>query len=93
MHTTGLRWKRFIPASIGGRGPEVVVVTERWYSPELKIQLLARIVDPRAGDTSEVVTNLDRREPDPAAFRIPADYKIETVVTRGKQAEGAPRQE
>ena len=82
MQVTGLRWKRFIPATTGGCGADIVVVTERWYSPELKIQLLARIIDPRAGDTSEVVTNLDRGEPDPSEFQIPADYKIETVVAR-----------
>jgi hypothetical protein len=62
-----------------------------WYSPELKIQLLAKIIEPRAGDTSELVTILDRGEPDPPEFRIPADYKIETVVARGKQAERVPQ--
>lgn len=92
VYVTGLRWKRFIPATTGGSGADIVVVTERWYSPELKIQLLARIIDPRAGDTSEVVTNLDRGEPDPSEFQIPADYKIETVVARGKQAERVPHQ-
>jgi hypothetical protein len=77
---------------LGAAGADIVVVTERWYSPELKIQLLARIIDPRAGDTSEVVTNLDRGEPDLSEFQIPADYKIETVVARGKQAERVPHQ-
>jgi hypothetical protein len=92
VYVTGLRWKRFIPATTGGSGADIVVVTERWYSPELKIPLLARIIDPRAGDTSEVVTNLDRGVPDPSEFQIPADYKIETVVARGKQAERVPHQ-
>jgi hypothetical protein len=40
----------------------------------------------------QVVTNLDRGEPDPSEFQIPADYKIETVVARGKQAERVPHQ-
>ena len=83
--------KRFIPATTGGSGADIVVVTERWYSPELKIQLLVRIIDPRGGNTSEV-TNLDRGEPDASEFQIPADYKIETVVARGKQAERVPQQ-
>jgi hypothetical protein len=91
VYVTGLRWKHFIPATTGGTGADIVVVTERWYSPELKIQLLARIIDPRAGDTSEV-TNLDRGEPDPSEFQIPADDTIETVVARGKQAERVPHQ-
>ena len=90
VYVTGLRGKRFIPATTGAAGADIVVVTERWYSPELKIQLLARIIDPRAGDTSEVVTNLDRGEPDLSEFQIPADYKIEIVVARGKQAERVP---
>jgi hypothetical protein len=29
---------------------------------------------------------------DPSEFQIPADYKIETVVARGKQAERVPQQ-
>jgi hypothetical protein len=30
VYVTGLRWKRFIPATTGGSGADIVVVTERW---------------------------------------------------------------
>jgi hypothetical protein len=91
VYVTGHRWEALHPGYYWGSGADIVVGTERWYSPELKIHLLARIIDPRAGDTSEF-TNLDRGEPDPSEFQIPADYKIETLVARGKQAERVPHQ-
>jgi hypothetical protein len=30
VYVMGLRWKRFIPATTGGSGADIVVVTERW---------------------------------------------------------------
>ena len=30
VYVTGLRWKRFIPATTGGSGADIVVVTEPW---------------------------------------------------------------
>jgi hypothetical protein len=92
MANRGTGGQRFIPATTGGSGADIVVVTRCWYPPELNIQFLARIIEPRAGDTSEVVTNRDRGEPDPSEFQIPADYKIESVVSRGKQAVRVPQQ-
>ncbi len=32
--------------------------------------------DPRFGDTTFELTNINRAEPDPALFRIPGDYVV-----------------
>lgn len=57
----------------------VPVIEETWYSPELKIQLKRHTDDPRTGRIDTIVSDLKRDEPDPSLFRIPDDYKIESV--------------
>jgi hypothetical protein len=44
--------------------------------------MLAIHRDPRTGEQTTAVTQLDRGEPDPAIFEIPSDYKI---IQRGAQ--------
>jgi len=62
-------------SSLGNDRP-VVSVNESWTSPELKIPLLTKNLDPRYGDRTEKLTNLIRREPDPSLFQPPPDYTI-----------------
>jgi hypothetical protein len=38
--------------------------------------MLAIHRDPRTGETTTTVTQVSRRQPDPAIFEIPAGYKI-----------------
>jgi hypothetical protein len=52
------------------------ITQERWYSPELRTVVLMRHNDPRFGETSFRLTNINRNEPDAALFRIPANYKV-----------------
>ena len=64
VYVTGLRGKRFIPATTGAAGADIVVVTERWYSPELKIQLLPGLLiqeqetHPKSSQTWTVVNQI-----------------------------------
>jgi hypothetical protein len=60
----------------------LVRTMETWISPDLGIVVLSRYTstDPRlTGENSSEIQKLDRSEPDPALFEIPAGYKIETV--------------
>jgi hypothetical protein len=68
-----------IPPGVFGNVGPIEVVTERWYSPELKIVLESRRSDPRMGDVTYRVTQLLRGEPDAALFEIPSGY---TTVDR-----------
>lgn len=79
MYATGLRWTRTMPAGQSGSDRQVEIVTERWYSPELKIMLLDKISDPRFGETIEEVTSVIRANPDPALFQIPTSYRIQNM--------------
>jgi hypothetical protein len=54
------------------------VTEETWYSPELKIQVKSYTDDPRIGQYNTIVSDLERKEPDPSLFRIPDDYKVES---------------
>jgi hypothetical protein len=49
---------------------------ESWLSPDLKITVLMKNSDPRMGESTMRLRNIDRSEPDPALFRMPSDYKI-----------------
>jgi hypothetical protein len=52
------------------------VIEETWYSPELKVQVKSYTDDPRMGQYSTIVSDLERKEPDPSLFRIPDDFKV-----------------
>ena len=61
---------------IGNERP-IVTVNERWYSPELQTVVMTKNSDPRMGETTFRLTNIDRSEPDPSLFQVPADYTVE----------------
>ena len=72
----GTRITRTIPAGEMGNDLPIVITTETWYSPDLKVLVMSKSTDPRMGETTYKLTNLSRTEPDPSLFQIPADYVI-----------------
>jgi hypothetical protein len=72
----GNRITHTIPAGEMGNEMPIVITTETWYSPDLKVMVMSKSTDPRMGETTYKLTNLSRSEPDPALFQIPADYTI-----------------
>jgi hypothetical protein len=65
-----------IPAGAIGNERPIVVATERWFSPELNVVVYAKTTDPRAGETTYRLVNVDRSEPSRDLFRIPDDYRV-----------------
>ena len=57
-------------------GEPVRVVEDTWTAPDLSIPLESTSDDPRGQKIITIVTDLQRAEPDPSLFHIPADYKI-----------------
>jgi hypothetical protein len=57
-------------------GDPVRVVEETWTSPDLGIPLASTSDDPRGLKIAMKITDLQRTEPDPSLFKIPADYQI-----------------
>ena len=76
----GTRTTFTIAAGKIGNDRPIVTVNERWYSKELQTIVLSKNSDPRLGETTYRLTNIDRSEPDPSLFQVPADY---TVVDGG----------
>jgi hypothetical protein len=74
LRIEGTRQTMTIPPGVFGNVGPIDVVTERWYSSELKIVLESRRSDPRMGDVTYRVTQLLRGEPDAALFEIPSGY-------------------
>jgi hypothetical protein len=71
----GIRDTQTVSAEKNG-GKEVAVVDEYWYSEDLRLNMLTIHRDPRTGEQTTTVTQVDRGEPDPSIFEIPADYKV-----------------
>ena len=76
----GARVTQTIAAGAMGNELPIQVVTERWYSPDLHMDILTKRSDPRFGETVTKLTNVSRAEPSHTLFEPPADYK--TVESR-----------
>ncbi len=63
------------PGTVGNEQP-LVITTETWYSPDLKVLVMSKADDPRMGVTTYRLTNLQRGEPSAALFEVPADYTV-----------------
>ena len=60
---------------IGNERP-IEIVSERWYSPELQLVVMTRNSDPRTGETTYKLTNINRAEPAKSLFEVPSDFTI-----------------
>lgn len=76
VEAQGTRSTVVIPAGQIGNEQPIHIVSERWYSAELKLLVMSRQSDPRFGETTYRLTNLVRAEPAPELFQVPADYRI-----------------
>ena len=72
----GSRTTITIPAGEIGNEKAIEIVSERWYSPELKTVVMSRHSDPRFGETTYRLTNISREEPASALFDVPTDYTL-----------------
>ena len=60
---------------IGNERP-IEIVSERWFSPQLKALVLSKQSDPRFGETNYRLSNIVLGDPDPSFFEVPADFQI-----------------
>jgi hypothetical protein len=72
----GKRTTRIIPEGLEGNDRPMSVVSEVWRSPDLKIVVLIKTSDPRNGDMTTRLTNIELSNPILALFQLPAEYKI-----------------
>jgi hypothetical protein len=81
VRVEGTRETMTIPAGAFGNLRPIDIVTERWYSPELKVVVESRRTDPRNGEVLYRLVNVVRVEPTADLFQVPSDY---TVVERAR---------
>src|SRR5262249_46243718 len=59
----GTRTTTTIPAGTIGNERPIAIVDERWYSPALQVVVMTRHSDPRSGENTYRLTNINRTEP------------------------------
>ena len=72
----GRRMTHVWPAGSQGNDRPFETVSETWYSPDLKLTVLNKTSDPRYGESTVKLVNIDRSEPSPALFQPPPDYRV-----------------
>jgi hypothetical protein len=72
----GTRTTITIPAGEVGNERAIEIVSERWYSPELQVVVMTRHNDPRFGETTYKLTNVNRVEQPKSLFEVPPGYTV-----------------
>ena len=78
VEAEGTRTVKTIAAGAIGNERPIEIVSERWFSKELDMLVYSRHFDPRFGEQTYRLTNINRSEPDRSLFTVPSDYKVTT---------------
>jgi hypothetical protein len=64
--------------AVGSQGNDrpFQTTSESWFSPELKEMVLSKFSDPRSGENTTKLININRAEPPASLFGPPPDYTI-----------------
>jgi hypothetical protein len=85
VEAEGTRLTATIPVGEIGNEQPIDIVSESWYSAELQTVVMSRHSDPRMGETTYRLTNINRSEPAHSLFEVPSDYTIKETVPPGMQ--------
>ncbi len=77
VNATGTAETSTIDAGAIGNDRAITIKSERWYSPDLQIEVKSVHEDPRMGRTTHTLSNISRVEPDATLFQVPSDYKLD----------------
>ena len=91
VEAEGTRTTITIPAGEIGNERPIEIVSERWYSPELQLVVMTRHSDPRLGETTYKLTNINRTEPAKTLFEVPAGYTVKEGPHFGPNTVPLPR--
>lgn len=84
----GTRFTRTIPAGTIGNDKPITITREVWYSPDLQMVVQSKHSDPRFGETSYSLTNIQRSEPAANLFTVPSDYTVKQGDHKGMMRHG-----
>jgi hypothetical protein len=88
----GTRYTRTIPAGQIGNSKPIVIVTERWYSPDLQMVVMTKHSDPRMGETTFTMSGIQRQEPAATLFQVPSDYTLQQNNRHNGRGNAGPDQ-
>jgi hypothetical protein len=74
--TVGTRDRFIYNPGVFGNDQIMTIEREYWYSPQLGINLLSILSDPRVGKQTFRASDLAVSEPDPSLFKLPKDFKV-----------------
>jgi hypothetical protein len=77
VEAEGTRFTTTIPAGEIGNEQPIEMVFEKWYSPELQTVIMTKSSDPRTGENTYRLTNINRTEPPHSLFEVPSDYTVQ----------------
>jgi hypothetical protein len=92
VECTGTKETSTTPAGTVGNDRAIETVTERWYSPDLQLDVMTKTTDPRFGETTYRLGNIIRAEQPKSLFEVPADYKLEEPAVNMKTVKSDVRQ-
>lgn len=76
VEAEGTRSTMTIPVGKIGNERPLDIVSERWFSSVLQETILSKHRDPRMGEYTYRLTNINRSEPAASLFQVPTDYTI-----------------
>jgi hypothetical protein len=76
LRVEGVRRTTTIPVGTIGNERPIVVTSDQWTSPDLKVLVLSESNDPRTGTSTYKLVNVKRGEPPASLFQVPADYTV-----------------
>jgi hypothetical protein len=76
VEVEGTRTTRTIPAGEIGNTRPIQIVDESWYSSALHLRIMIVHRDPRSGESTFRLTNINRSEPVRTLFEVPPDYRL-----------------
>ena len=82
VQATGTRTQYTIPVGVINNEKPILLTVDQWYSTQLSLLIEKRARSSLGGELGFETENIVAREPDPALFSIPADYKR---IEMGKQ--------
>lgn len=91
VEAEGTRTTVTIPAGDIGNDRPIEIVSERWYSPELQLVVMSRHSDPRNGETTYKLTNINRSEPAKSLFEVPAGFTVKEMQIPAPAVAPLPR--
>jgi len=92
VQAEGTRTTVTFPAGSMGNTKPIQIVTEQWYSPALQMVVMSTRHDPRFGQTTYRLTNINQVEPAAELFQVPSEYTVQDMPRQMRQSTPPPQQ-